>query len=267
MEKIGKVLTQRELTRLREILKIEVNKSENKKYYATLRMYIEDLGQISFHEHYISILYFMKYYRTKLDAKIKNKLQKAYDRRILDIEIYKKEVKQKFHKYTKKDFKLFLTKSQYFFSIYKNPFDLKNIKNKDYLNRVYLGLGFEFLLKSIFLKKGYVINKVMKKGLSHPVKSGRIKKKDLEAKTYEFGYFIDLLPKIKPSRIDIREFNYYVVYGLIITQNWRNQDIHTPTGYFSLDNVQSHCIKSTYYMLYKIFLKRVKIPEFPYKIP
>lgn len=179
MEKIGKVLTQRELRRLREILNIEVNKPENQKYYATLLMYIEDLEEISFHEHYLSILYFIKYYRRRLDSQIRSKLRKAYDNRILDIELYRKEVKQKFHKYTKKDFKLFLNKSQYFFDLYKNPFNLKNIRNKDYLNRVYLGLGFEFLLKSIFLKKGYVINKVIIKGLNHPIKSGQVKKREL----------------------------------------------------------------------------------------
>ncbi len=263
MEKVRKVLTQRELRRLREILNIEVNKPKNQKYYATLLMYIEDLGEISFHEHYLSILYFMKYYRRRLDSQIKNKLRKAYENRTLDFEIYRREVKQKFHKYTKKEFKLFLDKSQYFLNLYKNPFNLKNMRNKDYLNRVYLGLGFEFLLKSIFLKKGYVINKVFKKGLSHPVKSGRVKKKDLDAPTYELGYFIDLLPKIKPSKIDLRDFNYYIIYGLLIAQNWRNQDIHTPTGYFSIDGVHTYCIKTAYYNLYKIFLKKFEIPKFP----
>ena len=135
--------------------------------------------------------------------------------------------------------------------------------NKDYLNRVYLGLGFEFLLKSIFLKKGYVINKINKKGLAHPIRVGTIRKDDLDARTYELGYFIDLLLKIKPKNIDLRDYNYYIIWGLLIAQNWRNQDMHTPTGYFSLDNIQSHSIKTAYYSLYKLFLKKYKSPEFP----
>ncbi len=90
-------------------------------------------------------------------------------------------------------------------------------------------------------------------------------KKNLDVQTYELGYFIDLLPKIKPSKIDLRDFNYYVIYSLLIAQNWRNPDIHTPTGYFSLDGVHAYCIKTAYYNLYKIFLKKVEIPKFPSK--
>lgn len=263
VKKINQVLTKNEIKRLRWILNKEVNKPKNNKYYATLLMYIEDLEELSFHKHYSSLYYFLKYYKMNIDSMIKNKLRLAYDARVFDIEIYRKKVKQKFHKYTKKDFKLFLNKSQYFFSLYKNPFNLKNMKNKDYLNRVYLGLGFEFLLKSIFLKKGYIINKINKSGLAHPVRLGVVRKNDLDAKTYELGYFIDLLPKIKPNNIDLRDYNYNVIYGLLIAQNWRNQDIHTPTGYFSLDNIQSHSINTAYYSLYKLFLKKLNIPKFP----
>jgi len=247
MEKIRKVLTKKEIRRLREILNKELSKSKNQKYSATLLMYAKDLEDISFHEHYLSILYFLKCYRTKIDMSIKIKLRTAYQNRTLDFEKYKQKVKQKFYRYKRKDYPAFLKKSQHFFSLYKNPFDFRNMRNKDYLNRVYLGLGFEFLLKAIFLKKGYVINKISRSGLSHPVKSSIVRRIDLDAKIYELGYFIDLLPKIKPDKIDVRNFNYYVMYGLIICQNWRNQDIHTPTGYFSLDNVQADCIKTTYY--------------------
>jgi len=263
MEKVGKVLTKKEIIRLREILNKELPKPKNRKYSATLLMYIQDLEEISFHEHYLSILYFLRFYRTKVDMKIKTKLRTAYKNRTLDFEKYKQKIKQKFYKYKSKDYTLFLKKSEYFFSLYKDPFGFRNMRNKDYLNRVYLGLGFEFLLKAIFLKKGYIINKIKRSGLSRPVKPSLVRKADLDAKVYELGYFIDLLPKIKPSRIDIRDFNYYVMYGLIICQNWRNQDIHTPTGAFSLDNEQAGCIKTAYYYLYKLFLPKRKIPKFP----
>ena len=226
-------------------------------------MYIQNLETVSFHEHYLSILYFLKYYRTLIDMTIKSKLRVAYKNRTLDFEKYKKRVKQNFYRYRKKDYPIFLKKAEYFFGLYKNPFDFKNMRDKDYLNRVYLGLGFEFLLKAIFLKNGFVINKISKKGLTHPVKQKLILKKDIDAKVYELGYFIDALPKIKHSKIDDRDFNYYVMYGLIICQNWRNQDIHTPTGGFSLDNVQAECIRTAYYSLYQLFHKKHKIPKFP----
>jgi len=199
MGKVGKVLTKKEIERLREILNKELPKPKNKKYSATLLMYIQDLGEIAFHEHYLSILYFLRFYRTKIDMKIKTKLQTAYKNRTLDFEKYKQKVKQKFYRYKRKDYPTFLKKSEYFFSLYKNPFDFSNMRNKDYLNRVYLGLGFEFLLKAIFLKKGYIINKLNLSDLSHPVKQSLVRKADLNAKVYELGYFIDLLPKIKPS--------------------------------------------------------------------
>jgi len=263
MEKIGKVLTKRELFRLRDVLNKEYSQPKNNKYSATLLMYIQDLEKVAFHEHYLSILYFLKYYRTTIDLTIKSKLRLTYNNRTLDFEKYKEKVRQKFYKYTKKDYPLFLKRSQYFFSLYKNPMDFKNFRKNDYLNRIYLGLGFEFLLKSIFLKRGYVINKIKTNGFNQPVKIGQVKKKDIKPETYELGHFIDLLPKIKPPKLDIRDFNYYVVYGVVIAQNWRNQDMHTPTGVFSLDNVQADCIKTAYYYLYKIFLKKESIPKFP----
>lgn len=226
-------------------------------------MFIEELEGISFHEHYLSLLYFMKYYRSEIDTKIKKRLRIAYKDRIIDVEEFKKRVRRKFHKYTKKDYALFLRKSKYFFSLFIYPFNLKKLKNNDYLNRVYLGLGFEFLLKAIFLKKGYIINKIHKKGLNHPVRLGTLTRKFLDGKIYELGYFIDLLPKIKPKKVDIRDFNYYVIFGLIVTQIWRNQDIHTPTGLFEIDNVQWYALQSSYNSLYKLFLPRHPIPKFP----
>ncbi len=271
MKKLGKILTKSEIGRLREILNKELQKPNNQKYSATLMMYIDDLEKIAFHKHYLSILYFMKYYRKTIDSKIKQKIQQGYSERVLDIEEYRNKVKQKFHKYTRRDYTSFIKKSEYFFSLYKNPFNLKNMRNNDYLNRTYLGLGFEFLLKAIFLKKRYLINdidyKLLKsKNIAKPVvpaKLGDLNREFLLPRLKELNYFIQELPKIKPAKVDIRDFNYYVLYGLLVAQNWRNQDIHTPTGYFLLDNVQSQCIRTSYYQLYKLFLKKHTIPNFP----
>lgn len=263
MEKIGNILSKKEIERLREILNKEYLKQKNSKYSASLLMYIQDLEKVSFHEHYLSLIYFLKYYKMSIDMDIKFKLKTAFENRTFDFERYKKSIKQSFYRYRKKDYPLFLKKAEYFFGLYKGPFNLKNMKNEDYLNRVYLGLGFEFLLKAIFLKNGYVINKICKKGLCHPVKQKLVLKKDISAKVYEFGYFIDSLSKIKSSKIDDRDFNYYLMCGLIICQNWRNQDIHTPTSSLSSANIQEDCIKTAYYSLYQLFLKKHKVPKFP----
>jgi hypothetical protein len=85
--------------RLREIIYKELQKPNNQKYSATLMMYIADLEKIAFHEHYLSPLYFMKYYRKTIDSKIKQKIQQGYSERVLDIEEYRNKVKLKFHKY------------------------------------------------------------------------------------------------------------------------------------------------------------------------
>ncbi|MFZ3077620.1 MAG: hypothetical protein WA139_04145 [Candidatus Aenigmatarchaeota archaeon] len=220
VKKVDRILSKCEINRLRIIIEIELKKPKNKKYYALLLMLIQDLEDISFHEHYASLLWFIRHYRTSTDIKIKNKLKNAYNDRSFDFDKYKEKNKQKFYKYTKKDYSKFLNRSEYFFSLYKKPFDIKNMGNKDYLNRTYLGLCFEFLLKAIFLKKRYIINQIKIKGLSHPVKSGTVRIKDLDTKTYELGHFIDLLPKLKPDKVSMDDFNYYVMTGLFLCQTW-----------------------------------------------
>lgn len=269
VKNISKVLSKSEIKRLRAILTKESEKPENKKYEATLFMYITDLEEISFHYHYLSILWFMKYYRTSTDVQIKNKLKEAYNQRMFNLDEYKQSIRQKFYKYTKKDYPAFLKRAEYFFSLYKKPFDIKNRVNEAYLNRAYLGLGFEFLLKAIFLKKGYTINEIdydlIKKNKIQkppvPTRIGVFRKKFLKNKTSTLNYFIDALPKLKPSNVDIRDFNFYVMAGLFLCQNWRNQDIHTPTGYRSIDNAQVDHINSTRQFLYKLFLPKIQCPK------
>lgn len=297
VKKISEILSKSEVKRLRMVLNNEFEKSKNEKYYATLLMYVQDLEDISFHKHYSSLLWFIRYYRTSMDIRIKNKLNEAYKNRTFNIDEYQENIRQKFYRYTKKDYPAFLKRSEYFFSIYKKPFDMKNKENEAYLNRAYLGLGFEFLLKAIFLKKGYLINRIkqaesklkhtIKLGadrikdvdsktyelgynidllpekitIKRPIKLSAVRIKDMDRKTYEFGHLIDLLPKLKPNKITVNDFNYYIMAGLFLCQSWRNQDIHTPRGSSSIDNAQVDYINSARHFLYELYLPRVQYPK------
>ncbi|MFA6072778.1 MAG: hypothetical protein WC758_01565 [Candidatus Woesearchaeota archaeon] len=269
MLNIKKILTNREIARLRVILHKELTKSSNSKYEATIHMFISDLETIAFHEHISSILYFLKAYRQKIDNTIKKKLEHKYFYFMKqDIANLNNALKKRIYKYKKNDHIKFLKMSQYFFSRFKHPLDLTEWNKHDYLNRVYLGLGFEFLLKAIYLKKGYVINKInlnlLKKEEINkptiPVKSSKMRKKYLCSEVHELGYFIDTLEKITPTNVNSLKFEYGVKSGLKIVQKWRNSDIHVPTsqGYTNKDFM---LIKSAYLNLYKLFLKGLVIPS------
>ena len=269
VRRVADILTQTEVARLRVILTRELAKPQNNNHSTLLLMYVRHLEDITFHEHYLSLLNFMKYYKTQGDSEIKQKLQDEYGNRSFDIENFKRKSKQRFHKYTKNDCLIFLRKSHDFFALYRTPFELRNLRNQNYLNRSYLGLGFEFLLKAIFLKRGYLINKInytairQEDGMNNPrvpTRLGALKKVYLKAEINELGYFINNISKIKPTYINIHDFNFYVIRGLVIAQNWRNQDIHTPTQSYSLDNVQAEALLTSYHNLYEIFLPNDEIP-------
>lgn len=303
-KKIKSILSKKEINRLRDILNRELQKPSNQKYYARLMMYIDDLEQIAFHEYYLSILFFIKYYRKKIDISIKKKLLDEYKNRTFDLDKFRKEIRQKHYKYKQKDWKLFLAKSEYFFSLHKDAFDFTQHPNEAYLNRIHLGMGFEFLLKSIFLKKGYLINKyetiiynnsgklktkfkneqntikrlnkynlidsstknnitVKKITLKKPIKIGVLSKKFIKREVNELGYFINNLKEIKPSKIESKDFNYYILAGLLIAQSWRNQEMHIPISLRNTDNKIERYLKYSHDSLYKKLLPKIKVPQFP----
>ena len=96
-----------------------------------------------------------------------------------------------------------------------------------------------------------------------PIKLGALTKKFIKADTYELGHWINNLKKIKPDNIKDEDFDYYVLAGLKIAQNWRNQDMHIPTHSRSTDSkIQQH-LEFSHDLLYRLFLKNRKIPKFP----
>ena len=147
-------------------------------------------------------------------------------------------------------------------------------RRDSYLDRIYLGCGFEFLLKAIFLKKSFLINEVnydllARRNISkptNPIKLGAIKKEFLKTKTKNLNYFIQQLSKIPHKNLESKYFNYYILAGLLIAQSWRNLDIHTPTGRRSTNNEFANHLKWSHDFLYKYFLPGVDIPKFNFDL-
>ena len=162
-----------------------------------------------------------------------------------------------------------MKRAEFLFDKYVYPFPEN--KDENFLNRIYLGMGFEFLLKAIYLKNGILINEINSKALKKdkipkqkfPIKLGSLKKKYLLTKTVSFEKLITNLNKITPKQVNNNDFQFYVELGLLIVQNWRNQDIHTPTAYFGIDSLQYKHISDAYYSIYKIFLPRINLKKFP----
>lgn len=267
--KIKDLLNLTEIDRLKEILREECSKPENSN--ASVFHYIESIEEITYHVYFRDILLFLKRHKRKIDNQIKSKLTRGLNLRRFDLSKFKTETKQKYYKFKKNDWELFINKSAYFFSLYTGPFYLSGMRNSDYFNRAYLGFGFEFLLKAIFLKKGYLINKVVNKRQfasrgatkpSEPIRLGGVTKEFIKAEVHELGHFINMLEKIKPSNIEDRDFDYYVLAGLSIAQNWRNQDVHTPTGARSTDSMIQQHLKNSHDLLYRTFLPEREVPNF-----
>lgn len=271
-KKIKSILTKNELKRVREIYQKELPKIIED---TAVSLYNEDFIDATCCNYHKWILKYMKNYKSKKDGIIKSKIKDAIKNWSFDLSKFEDELKQPFYKYKQKDWIKFLKTSEYFFSLHKGLSKAFFEKERDYyLDRVYLGCGFEFLLKAIFLKKGYLINKTISRqefqnlGINipqHPIKLGQFKKQHIQSKVNDFNYFIDQLKKIKPQNIEEKYFDYYILAGLKIAQSWRNQDIHIPTGLRQTNNIYENHLKWSHYFLYKHFLPKIKIPSFKVK--
>jgi len=246
----------------------------------------------------------LKGYKKSEDIRIKEKIKKCIDEWAFDLKDFEQKLSQSDYKYKQKDWKIFFDRAGYFFELHKGI--RKSFLDRDkyyYLDRVYLGCGFEFLLKAVFLKKGYLINKyesqiddnngqlknkfnseqntinklmtnslieisnnnniqIRKITQKAPIKIWMLTKPFLKRHVQELGYFIDRINKIKPSNVEDKYFDYYVLAGLKIAQSWRNQDIHTPTGLRRTNGEYQNLLKYSHDILYKLFFPKEKIPKF-----
>lgn len=269
-KKIKSILSKAELNRLKDILRQEHSKPQNTHY--AIFHFIDDVGDITYYQYYLSILYFVKNHKKRIDNSIKKKLLQEYENRSFILDDFRRKIRQKYYKYKQKDWKFFIEKSEYFFSLPEDTLNLSNRHSMDFMDRIYLGMGFEFLLKAIFLKKGYLINKTVdikifkKNGKIKPkesIKLGELTKKFIRTETSSLGYFINNLPKIKPAKFKLVDFEYQILAGLLIVQCWRNQEVHIPVGLRRTDNKIEQHIKYSHDLLYKIFLPKRNVPKYP----
>jgi len=270
-KKIKSILTKSELKRIKEIYQKELPKIIKDE---AVTLYNEDFIDAICCDYHKWFLKYMKNYNSKKDKLIKSKIKNAIKNWSFDFGQFEEKLKQPFHKYKKKDWTKFLKISEYFFNLHKGL--AKSILEKErdyYLDRIYLGCGFEFLLKAIFLRKGYLINKISSRsefqnlGLTipqHPIKLGQLTKQLIKSEINNFNYFIDQLNKIKPQRVEQKYFDYYILAGLKIAQSWRNQDIHIPAGLRRTTGEYENHLKWAHDYLYKLFLPKTKISAFSF---
>ncbi len=268
-KKIRNILTPIEIRQLIDVLHIECAKPAN--HRSIVNGYINSIENTTSLYYYYEILRLINMRRSKIDNKIRRKIKDEIPNATFDLVKFNKKTKQVYYKYKKNDWIQFVEKAEYFFGLYHGPFDFVSFFDRNYLNRVYLGLGFEFLLKGIFLKKGYLINKFdydqnrkdQLRNPKTPIRLGTFKRRYIQTDTHTLGNFIDILPKIKPQRVEKKYFEYYVIAGLQIARNWRNQDVHIPTGNRFTDSVIERQITYSYRYLYKWFLPNRRMPRFP----
>ena len=162
------------------------------------------------------------------------------------------KIKSKFHKYS-----IYLIDESNYISVNKR---LKNLIPKpketfnelfyrQYLEKIKLGIGFEFLLKALFLKNGYIIHKV--NGSSEPKKINTLKETDIVHYTHTIS-FENLKNKI--SFIVPNDSKKHKT-TLSLIQNWRNGLIHQINGPRSENNAQWIDIQNTFAELHNMLIE------------
>jgi hypothetical protein len=82
-------------------------------------------------------------------------------------------------------------------SAYKGEENRESFLKNPRLENAFFSLGAEYLMKGVFLLKGYSINKTVAKGqISHPIKLYGNRKNLRENEVYEIGYIVRYLPSI-----------------------------------------------------------------------
>jgi hypothetical protein len=114
--------------------------------------------------------------------------------------------------------------------------------------RLFIGVACELLLKALYLKSGYCINRP-RKGISAawPHKFSEINRDDFSAEhTYEFNYLIDHLK-------DICTFSQTneVIKGLKIAKVFRNKEAHTVVYWHEFDPDDYSAIETCLSALYQ----------------
>jgi len=269
-KKIKRVLTKKELERLKVLIDKESKKNKNRE---NIYLFDNNIDNTQNADYYFQYIQAIKGYKSKKDTKIRNKLKKETNNWNFYLDEVLNRIKPEKYKFRRRDWEKFINRSEEYFKRYKSISEEFFSESKDCLSRAYLGFGFEFLLKGIFLKNGYAINKLDKKYLekhknfqkpSEPVKISNLSKKIMSEQTHELGHFIGLLLKVLPkkySKLDKKYTDYCLLAGLKIAQQWRNLDVHMSNGNRMIDGEMQQLLANSYNNLYNLLLKGRKKPQ------
>lgn len=169
--------------------------------------------------------------------------------------LIEQEIKNQYAKlFKREDWETFKMMADYYFKTSSN-LKKKDIEIQESLKlmarniqkRLFIGIGTELLLKSLYLKNDYCINKV-KRGVSNPGKPKKfieISTNDYEEKdTYTLGSLIDNLKEIIIC-------DTALLKGLSIAKVFRNKEGHVATLWHSFQTENYSDVEYSIIELYK----------------
>ncbi len=171
--------------------------------------------------------------------------------------------------YRESDNELFKKNAEKFFELYKEfggkrinlimEKGLKQFLKDELLSRIFLGIGCELIVKSIYLKNGYVINEVDKsrltKNIHFPFLIKDIPKSCIKGeRTYDFKKLNNNLYNLRPKNVTSEDFNKHIIKPLEIARIWRNKETHIGGGYHRESGEISE-IKYALMNIYNLFFK------------
>ena len=104
----------------------------------------------------------------------------------------------------------------------------KEIMFKNRCSRVFLGIAIELMIKTVYLKRGYSINKHNKPNTQQLIKLREVEDLYLITKTHSLHFLIKNLNKVLPEHK--YNFEQDIRKGLELARIWRNVNTHTMTG-------------------------------------
>ena len=171
-----------------------------------------------------------------------------------------RKVKDQFAKFFEEcDWKTFKKAADYFFetSAYLLIKDIKfgpeqyKLLRRNMAKRLYIGIGSELLLKAVYLKNGYCINKpkngIIKQNL-YPFKLAKINRQDFkDDDTLTLNQLIEKLTVVEQGYQDIN----IILKGLKISKVFRNKEGHVAIAWHDFDPQNYTDIENSIKGIYK----------------
>ena len=204
-----------------------------------------------------------------------------------DLKKFKEDLNNKFSKiYSQEDYIVFKKRAEKFLDFFRelkpeltnlNKIGLKNHLENELKSRLFLGIATELILKSVYLKEGYLINIVDENKLKEFKKKNPNKKIEKHFKIFEVPQeFVDknktygINTYLKSFQDFFKELgkNQYLTHirkGLEIAKIWRNKEAHAGGGYHyeNGQDITEICFSLEY--IYKKFFNEHLKPILPRK--